>query len=515
MRRFGGTLEKEDELRVAVNTPSWAGAAAHVLVRLGDKDISDRVEEAKWGSGEGNATALTFEGKVSGYVDLDYENAPLEVRVLFAGFEILEFRGVGSILEYENDHSTSIRSFSAGTYLDKVPLKQFVEYYNTLPEYVIRDAVYRVRSYNRSDVVITPFGRPLINYNANAAAQQGFEEEDNPASILSRVFETVGAVAVDTPNLGLRCFANPYLGVGIPLSWTYSAEDILDWKIPTLATPDEQYTSVIVAHADEGQSSATRIKRVQEVNWAGFRYPPTEDIPLYVSFTDVGPNADARAADLAMRNARAAGWGRHKTSFTVSYNPFLEKYDTALFKERFRDDKGPWEREWLAVLDGGVGSHFSSTVALETIGACTLTVQKKERVRDVLGAITGAASRRRRTPGVIGRFMGIDALGLWFNPIEAGDWAGFDTGGLWVETEGAPEYVGSSVAGLWFDPEGEGRIHDVGIDEVDGLWIDTGRANDWTGQDAGGFWIETSGSFAWTGQDEFGIWLDPEGAAGL
>lgn len=513
MRRFG-TLAQEEELKRAVSTPSWGGNAARVAIRLGDTDVSDFVEEAKWGSSEGNSPTLTFEGKVSGYVPWEYENAPLEVHVFFGGFDILEFRGVKTHLKYDGESSTTLSSFSPGGYLDKVPLKEFVEYWDMLPEYAIRDAVFRIRSYNRGDVVIQPFGRPIINYNQlTSAAGQGFEEEDNPASILSRVFDTVGAVAVDTQKAGFRAFSNPYLGIGSPLAWAYNTDDLLDWSIPELAAPDEQYTSVIVSHADEGQAPETRIKRKWDVNWGGYRYPPIEDIPLYIAFNDKVGNADSKAADLAVRNARALSAGRYKTSFIAPYNPFLEKYDTLkVAKDRFRDLKGPWVREWLAVADAGVQTRFASGVALETIVTCTLTNQKKERVADRLHVI--GQVRPVKTSGIIGRFAGIDVIGLWWNPEYAESFSGIDAGGLWIDTSSALEYVGTTAGGLWIDPEGTGRLSDVEIDEG-GLYINTETASPkWMGTDEGGLFVDTVAGIAWTGADGVGLWLDPEGAAG-
>lgn len=449
MRGFGN---KEAQLRAALANPRRGSQAIGVEVFLGDLNISATVEEAKWGSADQSSPTLIFEGKVAGYLPWEYNRAPLEVRTTFAGVTITEFRGVGAQLKYEPDNATSIKVSTPGAYLDKVPLGRFVTYTNALPETVIRDAIFTLKSYNRGDIKIEPFGRPLVNFSLNSTAtgtQQGFAERDFPSSMLSRVFEMVGAVAVDSRNAGFRCFYDPLLGTSAPLADHFRADEVLGWNPPEIADPDEQYTSVVVSQEDSGQ--VQRILASQSVNWKGYRYPPPEDIPLFLPFTDVGANSADRAANLAMRTAQAIGAGEHKTTFSIPYNPFLEKWDVIGVTERFRDDHGPWLREWIGPIPGGVTTHFSRGEALITTLSVTLTTKRKERIRETLGILPGVVAARV-THGVAGHPVGVNENGGWIDLAEAYDWAGEDAGGFWIDTSLSGVYAGVDGTGPWIDP---------------------------------------------------------------
>lgn len=476
--------EAHEELLEIIEDYGAADVAVEVQAYLGDLDLTDELESGDLGIDAGSAAAWTINASVEGRIDVDYRSAPLRVVVDIGGIEMDVMRGRASLPIQNDDFSTNLVAGTPGIFLDKATLDSQVTYNNRTPEYVIRDAVYRIPYYDRGRVRIPAFGTPLISRGiggtgVNQSGQvNAFTDEQHPIDILSSIQEEVDFVYFDTAMGGFQVLPNPGVGEGTPLAWSYevdSAEVLDTFHEPTFATPDEQFTRVVVR--DRYESGAYRVYQEWPVSYANLFYPPAATSTLYLNFTDATPGAYQEARQLAFDTARRLGSGLFNGSITVAFNPFLEPYDMISIFDEHEDTTGKYRRHWQCVIDG-INHRFGEGVSSELSFSATLV--RTERIDDTQIIVDPYAVGVAPTP-IAGFVLGIDYIGEWVDSarITGPHWAGDDETdpGDFFDPELAPaglfgeDVVGGQLIDFIDYLSVEGATHGEDDSEA-GEWVD-------------------------------------------
>lgn len=277
------------------------------------------------------------------------ERAPVRLETVIGNITmpIMEGRMLSRVPSTSDDTSTDLIFGTPGSFLDKVKLRVPTSYSGRTPRAVLRDAIYRVRDYNRSRVEIPNFTSPLLYFTG----EDQFVDEDSPKTILDAVAERLRFTQWDTmSDYGTRIMLDPGAGEGYPYAWEYDAQgpEVFRWNEPAWATPDEQYTSVIVR--DRYEDGTLRILYEAPVSYAAFEYEPTADQPMYISWEAVG-TTDADARTVAVQTAEALSRGGYRSEYEVAYNPLLEPFDVLIAHEEYEDQTGLYKRVWRQIVE--------------------------------------------------------------------------------------------------------------------------------------------------------------------
>lgn len=365
-----------DHLKEIVADYEGHDASTELILTAGDVDLSDDLEDGDWSISE-DAMAWTLNANVTGELSTyDYLNAPFRMRVNIAGHIIDAFEGKLFFPEAHEDFSSSIIAGTPGTYLDKIPLRTPVGYEAKSPEFVIRDALYRIRGYDKAKITIPRFGQPLITKLLREG--DGFEDNQFPKDILSSVSEIVGCAYYDEPIMrGHTCYKDVGTGSGQQIAWTYDAADdkqVYAWSPPTAASPAEQFTSVVVRERrDDG---SLRFWSEYPVFYGNLRYAPEQGQTAFIDFDTTDENAvrdpgDAKIKAEAQRRAKkeADDLGRmvHFGAFDVAFNPFLKPMNVLTLESVREDNRGRFRLNWRAVVTD-LSHPFDKSSIYTTIG---------------------------------------------------------------------------------------------------------------------------------------------------
>lgn len=471
-----------------VSDYSNSGIAVGLGCYLGDDlDLTDYLESGDYSIDASSSPAWTFAGNIAGRLPLRYRNAPLRLVGDFGGIE-MELLHARAALPIQNtgDYTTQLIAGTPGMFLDKSTLDQQVIFNAARPETVLRNAVYRVPYYDRARISIAPFDTPRITRGLNVGnnstgSSDAFTDEQTPMDIISSIVEEVDLVFFDTALAGFVAIKNPGVGEGQPMVWDYdvdSPEVLEPFDEPIFATPDEQYTRVIVR--DKFEDGTYRIYEEWPVDYSSLTYPPATSRSLYLPFSDVTtPDAWQQARQLGVDTARRLEKGVFNGSITVAFNPFLEPFDLITIYDEHEDDSGRYRRGWQCVLEG-VSHTFGDGISSQL--SFMATILRNERIPDdpivIEPLSTGVTSI-----SAAGFALGLDYLGEWVDDdhITGARWAGEDGSGAepsdWFDPAVAP-------AGLF----GEEMVDGVLLDYID--------------------YVSAAG--ATYGEDEVGEWVDDQ-----
>ena len=408
----------KDHEKVFEASLDWEASdlAPMLLLFVGEEDLSERLESGQYGQ---DLAPITLDGTLSGVLPLRLEGGPVRVEVEVGGVLVPGLRGFVSIPEEGDDRaSTRQLASSAGALLSRVKLRQVVEYPGNTPEYVVRDALYRL-PYERGLVYVESVGTPILNFVLDG----GFTEEQSPQDILSRVEEQAPYSFRDTAYGGHVAEVSLGLGRAPEPFFVYDSSELLAWKRPARAM--EQYAYVEVFRKNPDGSDAYR--QTAEVDYPGVDYPPFAGLTLSVPFDDETGDGPRRAQQHANDLALAHGRGLYSSDPTLPYMPLLERNDAFGVRDVSEDDDGFWERVWLHRVDK-FQHPFSR--GLETKTSCQATVRDEQRVKAptlVLAAFSPGVLRTLGPP------VGRDSGGLWFETNVAAVWKGKDEFGRWVD----------------------------------------------------------------------------------
>lgn len=337
-------------------------------------DVSDRLKDGDY-SISSDSVAWSFSGNISGYLPSKLRNAPLRLYADFDGITVPLFEGHVSLPVPNDDYTTQVVSATPGSLLDKISLRRFLEFSQMTPEQIVRAALYMIPLYDRANIRIVPFGQPLMDF----LGDDGFEDQDTPMAILSAVMDQVEYFYQDTPiGRGHRADKDVGTGEGIEPVWEYDAEngrEVLSWTDPAWATPDEQYSSVVV-RKKEDDGTYTVWEEVP-VFYPGLEYPPVGD---QISWIDWDGDSGVGAHERAVTEARTLGAGKWKLDTTVAFNPFYDEQDVIKARSTYEDDTGYYERHWRAVVEGVQQNILGD--ALSTDLSCRAYLLGEERLPD-------------------------------------------------------------------------------------------------------------------------------------
>lgn len=365
-----------DFLKEVVADYEGHDASTELMLGVGEVDLSDDLEDGDWSITE-DAVPWTLFANVTGELSShDFLNAPLRLRVNIAGHIIDAFDGKVALPEAHEDYSSSLLGATPGTYLDKIPLRVPVEYFAKTPAFVIRNALYRIRAYDKSKITIPRFSSPLITKLLREG--DGFEDNQYPQDILDSVKDIVGSSYYDEPhNRGHTCYKDVGTGAGQQIAWHYDVADdkqVYAFSAPTPASPAEQYTSVVVRERHDDGS--LRLWSEYPVFYGNLRYAPEQGQTLFVDFdtTDESPIRDpgdlktrADAQRRAKKEADDLGRMVHFGSFDVAFNPFLKPMNVLSLESVREDNRGKYRLIWRSVVTD-LSHSFDKSSIHTTIG---------------------------------------------------------------------------------------------------------------------------------------------------
>ncbi len=428
----------------------WEHQEAPVFYKLtiGGFSYSDRLLECELGTTDGSP-AISLDATLDGRLSEDLNNAPTRVWAEIDGIQIPRLAGtVTQALHPRDGFSTDFLSASPGALLDKVAMvpadkaRNLTEYPATTHDRVIYDAVRRLTGrggYRPGGARIPPFGRPKANY----VGSEGFEDESRVKAVLDKVASEVMCVYRDGSDRSFAVLENPRTGEGQHVARRYDVDsrDVLEWSPPTLASPDEQYTEVVVR--DRLDSGEYAVYARSEVSFYGNPYPPFPGQTFYVAFSDADPDKATNATQMARDVAAEFRNPAHKASVLLSYNPLIERGDVLRFDEDRRDDAGFWRMRWRAVVEDW--ADVLDEGGLSTRLSCRFYLLSRTPLRDPAIPLPGV-DPGRVSAGVVGAAYGVQGGRLWVDPdrIVGEKWAGVEDGRLWVD----PDFAPSGLLGL-------------------------------------------------------------------
>lgn len=364
-------IATDEWLREVISDYEAFGISPDLYMQYGDQPLTERWEQGDWQlkeSGIGWNLSMDIWGHLPGPM-MEYQNAFLKVVADFGGILVPALDAPVSTPEEKPDYSTHILAGTPGVLADKMPLREPVEYIGRTPEWVIRDALYRIPYYDRGYLSIPPFDRPLIDRRLQEG--DGFEDSAFPKNILDAMKDVLKCTYNDTPtNLGHTVGRDLGTGEGRPVVWTYSHDDdkqiLEEFVNPAPASPDEQYTMVVCR--DRFEDGSIRIWEQAEVDYSRLRYPPPPGRIMFVDFNatdDEGTLTAETARKRAVLEANALQRLIHYGSMTTSFNLFLEPTDVITLTSEREDDTGHYSLTWRAIIEG-ITHKFGGSETLTT-----------------------------------------------------------------------------------------------------------------------------------------------------
>lgn len=436
-----------------------------LLLSLANVDYTDELLAGEVGT-DSSTPAITMDATIAARPPAELLNAPASLSADIDGIRVTLLDAVMShTVSKDNSYTTDILAASPGALLDKVVMipsntaKHVTEYIGVTPEKVIQDAIYRcsgVGGYLGGSVRIAAFGRPLIyriakdknDSSSTTDVPPAFEDESHPADVLASIQPEVNCLYRDTwGRRGFSCIPMPAPGLSFDSVWGYEVMggQVLKWTPPALASPDEQYTEVVVRDRAEDGVYPFPPQR-EPVYYREVRYPPHANRTFFPPFSDKSGNAVVNARQLAVATARSIGnYLLYTGEQTVSFNPLLEKGDVVTFYEDYKDDTGRFRRTWRAIIDSM--KHPWGVAHIETVLSCKMYLIRTQQVSDPINVLL---EKLAESAGNIATLFGFDNRGLYAN-------------------DGISDAILRNSSGTFFSPEdSSGQIR---VDE-DGLWLE-------------------------------------------
>lgn len=367
--------EVHDRLKEIVTDYEGHDASTDLMLSVDGVDYSDRLENGDWQISEGSP-AWTLQANLSGVLSTsEVLNSPARLSANIAGIFLSVFEGDVSVVDAFDDYSSSILAATPGQYLDKIPLRVPVGYVDKPPEWVMRDALYRIKRYDKGRITIPPFSRPIIRKLLREG--DGFEDNQYPKDILDSVAELVSASYYDEPvDYGHTVYRDVGTGEGQPEAWRYDAQDdkqVYAWSSPAPATPGEQFTSVVVRERKD--NGTLRFWQEYPIFYTNLKHRPQQGQIMFVDFsTTLDPDDDpldtltkADAQRRAKKEADSLGRMLHFGSFDAAFNPFLKQNNVLTLESTREDDKGRYRTIWRAVITD-LTHPFDANSIYTTIG---------------------------------------------------------------------------------------------------------------------------------------------------
>lgn len=445
---------KHERLLARIKEPE--GYSVELKLSIDGVDLSERLGAGSRRIEEDTNPTISLDTTLDGFLDTNLFGGPVRFWADIEGDEIDLLNGSLSMPTPIPGFETGLIAASPGALLTKVrmrpnnPTKNLTEYNGWLPHRVVQDAVYRcagVGGYDRGQVRVEHFDAPVLHYKDDS----GFEDESRPMDVLEAVTSEIALLYRDTPTRGFEGISDPLTGEGSEVVWDYDAgnSEVFEWLPPALASPDDQYSEVVVR--DRTESGSYRVYESAPVNHHSLPYPPFEGQTLFIPVTDETSEAARNARQIAVDNARSLSSPAYQASPLVAFNPFLQKGDVVRFSEDHRDQRGLFRRQWRAVIVSTEDPFDLYSIATQL--SLRLYLTKETRISDPVvllpGVMAGAVSA-----GVGASPYGEDGTGDWIDPeriLSDPPWGGEDATGDWVDLDLAPALLGEDVTGEYIE----------------------------------------------------------------
>ena len=421
----------------AVKNPD--GVSWRVVLLIEGADYSERVEEIEWGQAD---IAISMVATLAGVLPRRLEGATVRLYAEVEDVLVPGMVGVKTLPEVGEDNaSTELLSASAGAELATTKLGEPVSYPGRSPEFVVRDALRRIKSYERGAIRVDPLGTPIFNL----VGQTSFRPEEFCLDVLSRVNHVAELYLFrDTPPGGHAATASLGLGRAEEVSRTYDWRDLAGWRRPTRKT--EQYAAVEVFR--ELPNGEDDYRRRADVPYRGLDRPPDPDHVLMIPSTDDTPGASDRALRRARDDAEKLARGLYGGEVGLpAFDPLVQKGDLLRVDSEDRDDDGLWDRAYLLRVKTYKHPRKRS---LETIVGYSATILEEDLIKPpafVMPGLSGATlvelftARRIGPQGTTGlqaktgvsRAVRLDERGRWFDPKGSEGQIRVDASGTWIE----------------------------------------------------------------------------------
>lgn len=456
MPALSGTADAE--LSAVIDNPSAAEFTPDKFITIGDRGFSADVETWKTEIGENGAMVL--DATISGRVPEELVNAPVTMSVYLNNRPLRVFDSLDSSLEWKGG-STVLKCSTPLARMDSVPLGIKLPFSGNA-SLLVRTVIALTFMYSFGRVRVEPLGM-LVKHDQ----EKGYEEDEDVASILSKVQDETLALYRDVPGFGFEAFL-PLTQIAKPL-WSYEADDDVSGEGWDVTSSEDLFSWVVVERKQEKKSSTDSSGNTTSqtvpgyvvrapVPYRGLKYRPHPKYAdwITVSKDEAGGKGPAQAFLLASRTALMHALELFSYKLQVPYNPKLRFGGVIRVGENETDDDGKrWRNEYLAFLNSRIDHDELKTTSLEG----TATLLSRTRIPDPPILLRGPTDDVIVSPGP---FIGIDDAGdLWLDPERAiGSagipWAGIDEDGdLWIDPDFADDIAGLDADNdIWIDAPG-------------------------------------------------------------
>ena len=384
--------DKHEELVSYIKDYEGYDVLVDLEMYLKDRPVDDKIDGGSYGIDSGGP-AWFFSGNMEGRIpSYKYRNAPFKIVVDVGGVRMAGLNARGSMPVGRPDWSTDLLAATPGSLLSSTTLDEYVTYNNVSPEAAIRDALYRTPGYRKGQISVAEFGRPLISRGMGGEFS-GFEDEDNPQSILDSVAEEVDVTYHDNVLGGHDARAKRGLGQGREVAWHYEAgsgEVLEEFEEPTSVLPEEQIWRVVArdrlpdpdATNGTGPGGRYRIWQEREVDYSLLEHPPARATTQYIAVTDTSGEAAENARLLCIDAARSLslGRGKYNGNIVVAFNHLLEPTDVVTVGEQHEDETGFYRRVWRCSIEAI--NHIFDPASMQTELAFSAVLALQERMAD-------------------------------------------------------------------------------------------------------------------------------------
>jgi hypothetical protein len=391
--------EEQNRLVAFLKGREYEASGVEYRLYVGPRDFSDLLESGDYGVGAGSP-AWSFSANLPLRLSRRLRGAPVRLFADLGGISLLVFNGKLSLpVPSPDTYSTDLLAATPGALLSTNTLDDIVEFPGNSPRAILRDAFYRVPAYDRGRVMIPAFNSPILTFMKDTA----FRDEDHPKTIIDAVAGIIDFSYYDTPHdSGVDVEPEPGTGEGRAVEWDYliDSHEVFSFPEPKWATPDEQYTRVVVR--DRFDDNSIRVWEPADVDYSDLIYPPEGSQTLYISWAGVsGSPGEARA--LAVNTARSLKRGSWTVDPIVAYNTLLSPGRPVTFAGEHEDDEGLWWRVWRCVILG-MKNPVGEGVATQLLTRAVLLLE--DRLPDPPIVLAGVSPGVAITPRVLFEFDG-------------------------------------------------------------------------------------------------------------
>lgn len=438
-------------------------ASVDFRLALGNADLTHRFSSGKMTCG-GSETSWKLDAVITERISNNLRNAPVRLITDVNGITLTSLYARVTLPTAGNNFTTRLLAATPGALLDKVPLGKFTEYDTKTPQWVIRDAAYRVAVYDKNQVIIPEFDTPKIKRSMD----KGYEDETKCKTVIDDTVTLVDAIYYDTQLGGLHVMEDPGTGIGKDVAWTYATDspEVIDFVGLTWATPDEQVTDVVVRkRLDEphkkggvGPDHDYQLYYSWPVDYSELDYPPCPGQKMYLPY-EYDPDEDDpvekqnEARQLAFDTAYDLSNGLWSGSIKVVFNHLLEPGDVIMIEEDDEDDDGAYHRIWRCIINS-VAWDITETSVTSTFEV-TGILQREVRLRPSIAPLRGV-SPGNVAAGNASQYFGFDVSGMYIDPdfalpVDGIQWMGVDEDGLWIDDDASGGRAGYDEDGLWIE----------------------------------------------------------------